>query len=570
MVGWPELKALSGFTRHLAGTAGWLLAAWLLSCATLAGGLGLFGLSGWFLSATALAGLTPATALAFNFFLPGAGVRFFAMLRTVSRWGERVVSHEATFRQIAALRVWLYRRLARLSPAQLGRRHGSDLLNALIRDVDALDNLFPRLLMPLAAALAVLGGLSVLAAFLAPALAVLPLALLVLGVLLLPLGGWVAGRELAPALVNGRATLRRTLIDAIDGLDEWSLHAPAWARQRATVAACNRAWLAGQLSLARRGAWLRAGVLMASGLAAWLALLLVARFDVGPPAGPWLAAVVLVLLGTQEVLQALPAACLDLPGTAAAASRLAALAGQPARPCFVAVGAQPDGNHLAVRGLGFAWPGQAPLFAGLTLALPEGTHLAVLGPSGGGKSTLVQLLTRLEAPDEGEIVLGGVPLAALDESTLRGRIACASQFTWAQRATLADNLRLAAPQADEQAMMAALRRVGLAETVAGWRDGLQTWVEEGGASLSGGQRRRLGIARVLLREAPITVLDEPTEGLDAVAERALVSAVRAYLRGRTLIWVTHREAGLAGFDRVITLAGGQLRDTPRPGAMEGV
>jgi len=560
MAGWRELRLLLGYAGRLAGAGPWLFGALLLASATLAGSLGMLGLSGWFLSATAIAGLTPATAQAFNFFLPGAGVRFFALLRTASRWGERVVSHEATFRLIAGLRLWLYRRLARLSPSQLGRHHGSDLLNALVRDVDALDNLYPRLLLPLAAALLAFALLALLFGQMAPVLAWLPLGLMAFALFVLPLAGWLAGRRPASALVAGRAGLRRELLDCVDGLEDLALHQPAWQVRRAAALASSQHWLRQQRSLQRRGAWLRAATVLLTGMAAWAALLLIAQGE-GPAApGPWLAAVVLVLLGTHEALQALPGACLELPGTAAAAARLEGLAGQTPRPAFAEAGAQPADNRLTVSGLAFAWPDQPPLFDGLVLTVEEGEHIALLGPSGGGKSTLVQLLARLEEADAGEIRLGGVELSALDESTLRARLSCAGQFPWAQAATLADNLRLAAPDADAERMMAVLRLVGLADTISTWRDGLETWVEEGGASLSGGQRRRLGLARALLREAPITLLDEPTEGLDPAAEAALIAVVRQHLRGRTLVWVTHRPAGLAAFDRVLRLEQGRLAE----------
>lgn len=560
MAGWRELRVLLGYAGRLAGAGPWLLGALLLACATLAGSLGLLGLSGWFLSATAIAGLTPASAQAFNFFLPGAGVRFFALLRTASRWGERVVSHEATFRLIAGLRLWLYRRLARLSPSQLGRHHGSDLLNALVRDVDALDNLYPRLLLPLAAALLCFAVLALLVGQMAPVLVWLPLGLTAFALFVLPLAGWLAGRRPASAWVAGRAGLRRELLDCVDGLEDLALHQPAWQARRAAALASSRHWLKQQRSLQRRGAWLRALTVLLTGAAAWGALMLVARGGTAEAPGPWLAAVVLVLLGAHEALQALPGACLELPGTAAAAARLEGLASQMPRPAFATAGAQPPGNGLTVSGLAFAWPDQLPLFEGLSLSVAEGEHIALLGPSGGGKSTLVSLLARLEEADAGEIRLGGVELSELDESTLRARMSCAGQFSWAQAATLAENLRLAAPEADAERMMAVLRLVGLADMVSAWRDGLQTWVEEGGASLSGGQRRRLGLARALLREAPITLLDEPTEGLDPAAEAALVAAVRQHLRGRTLIWVTHRPAGLAAFDRVLRLEQGRLAE----------
>lgn len=552
------LRVLWRYGARLSGAGKWLLLAWCLAVATLIGSLGLLGLSGWFLSAAAVAGLSPVTAMAFNFFLPGAGVRFFAILRTVSRWGERVVSHEAVFRLITGLRLWLFQRLSYLSPSQLGRRHGGELLNALVKDVDALDNLYPRLLLPLGAAIVVLATAAALAYLLTPWAALLPLALLLVAVLVLPALGWSLGRELSPRLLMQHGRLRRDLLDSIDGLQDFSLHGAAWQEQRARVQESSAAWLGVQAGFVRRGACLRALVAVTTGAATWAALAWLGRApDIS---GPWLAALVLVLLGAQEALVGLAGAFLELPGTAAAAARVDQLASQQPEPVFVEQGPEPQGCHLAGAGLSFAWPGQAPLFQHLTFDLPEGAHIAMLGPSGGGKSTLVQLLTRLEDPGSGSIRLGGVDVRELDENTLRRHVVAAGQFPWAQAATLADNLRLADPQATAEQMWHVLRIVGLATQVEAWQDGLETWVEAGGASLSGGQRRRLGLARALLRQASITILDEPAEGLEEAAELALIAEVRAALQGRTLLWITHRPAGLSCFDAVWQLEDGQVHD----------
>lgn len=536
----------------------WLILGFALTLACLISGLGLLGTSGAFLAGTAIAGLSAAGMQAFNFLLPSAGVRFFAIARTATRWLERVVTHDATFRLISNLRVWLYQRLVRLSPRQLSGYHGADVLNRLTRDIDALDNLYLRLLLPTLAALFSLALLGLILVSRAPILFWPWLGLIVLSLLILPVLAYRIGQPLAPRLVHAQANLRRNLLDAVDGLEDFSLHAPAWRAQRKKVLDEDRERIANQLRLQRMGALLRALQLLGVGLTVWLVITLIAS-QPQSISGPWLATLVLLVLGSLEIVQGLPLAWMELPGTLASASRLQQLAGQTPDPGYVEQGPIPADFDLVLHEVCFAYDPLAPILQQLSLSITAGEHVALVGPSGGGKTSLIYLLSRLLDPQQGEIRLGGHPLSALDEDTLRSQIACAPQDAWMFTAPLADNLRLACPEASDATLWEILDLVGLNATVAAWPDGLQTWVEEHGTSLSGGERRRLGLAQALLRNAPITLLDEPTEGLDPTSEQAIIRRIRLRLAGKTLVWVTHRTAGLDAFDRILHLENGQLR-----------
>lgn len=550
-----ELRALwSLFARDRA----WLFAGLVLTCATLFAGLALLGLSAGFLAAAAVAGLTPATAILFNFFPLAAGVRFFAIARTASRWGERVVTHEATFRLLSRIRVWVYRSIAPLSPSQLGRYHGGDLLGRITRDVDALDNLFQRTLLPVGAALLMLWLLAVALALLSPALALPVLVIALSGAVLGPLLAYRIGRHLAPALIEQRASLRLLLLDSVDGLADYAIHAPAWARMRSLSLGASKAWLGDQARLARRAAAMRAILGVVVALAGWAGLGIVASLPADQIGGPWLAVVVVVLLGCAELVQGLPLAFIELPGTFAAARRLGELARQAPKPAFVAAGPVPVDASIELRSLYYGRERGLALIENASIGIRAGEHLALVGPSGCGKSSLLALLARLEVPDAGHILIGGVSAELLDESTLRSHVCCVAQDAWIFNATIAENLRLARPDADDARLREVISLAGLDETLAQWPDGLETWVEEGGASLSGGQRRRLAIARALLRDAAIYLFDEATEGLDEESEAALIFRLREQLAGRTLIWVTHKPIGLKSFDRVISLENGRL------------
>jgi len=247
------------YTNHLYTAANPFAAppAWTNADATVnfnwaAGNLNLAN-PGGFLTATGLAGLVPATAVLFNVVVPAGGIRLFALVRTASRWAERVISHEATFRLLGQLRVRLYRSLARLSPGQLGLWHGAEVLNRLTRDVDLLDNLFIRLLVPIGAATLLVGCLVLVASALSPVL-VVPVGLLgLIGLVILPAVVYFTAKSLSPKTVESQERLRRHLVDLVEGLEDWSLHAPSWARQRDLVLAEDHRRLDLQMRVQRRG-----------------------------------------------------------------------------------------------------------------------------------------------------------------------------------------------------------------------------------------------------------------------------------------------------------------------------
>lgn len=556
----PRLGDLRPYLKLFWPYRWWIASGLGLAVATLAGSWGLLALSGGFLTATAIAGLVPVEAALFNVVIPAGAIRLFALMRVASRWGERVINHEATLRLLGQLRVRLYSRFSRLSPRQLGLWHGAEVLNRLTKDVDHLDNLFIRMLVPIGAATLVLSILVGVMAWFAPVLAWPAAFVALVGLIGVPALVYLPGRLWSPRLVQRQETLRRTLLDLVEGLEEWALHRPAWERQRDRVLAEDADRLADQARVQRLGSAARAGLILVIGLAATALLALVPGLPAGNhnPDGPWFVALTLMLLGVGEGLMGLPAAWIELPGTALSARRLTDLADTPPSPAYPDAAPTLDApSHLEVEAVSFRYDDQ-PLLERVSLSLPWGTHAALLGPSGEGKTTLVRLLTRLEDPTQGQILLAGRPLPAWPEADLRARIVCTMQDPWILHDTLAGNLRLAAPEATDDELWRVLGVVGLADQVRAWPEGLATWIEEGGQSLSGGQRRRLALARSLLRKADITIFDEPTEGLEAEAAAALVAALRAELAGRTLLWVTHRREGLEAFDRRLTLSRGTL------------
>ncbi|QCR36573.1 cysteine/glutathione ABC transporter ATP-binding protein/permease CydC [Nissabacter sp. SGAir0207] len=543
------LPYLALYRRH----SGRMLLGLLLAIITLLASIGLLALSGWFLAASALAGL--AGLYSFNYMLPAAGVRGAAIFRTAGRYAERLVSHDATFRVLAHLRVDTFARLLPLSPAGLARFRQADLLNRLVADVDTLDHLYLRVLSPLAAALAVIvvvcAALGWLDITLALTLAVILLALL----LLLPLLFYRAGQPIGRALTGLRADYRIQLTAWLQGQAELALYGAA-GRFRATLTETEQQWQRQQQRQATLTGLAQALLLAATGLTVTLMFWLAAG-----QLGESSAQVALVLFTTLAAFEALgpvATAFQHLGHVIASAERLHAVTHQPPEVRFPAAGVTPAGAPtLAMADVRFSYPGQPqPVLDGLNLTVAAGEHIALLGRTGCGKSTLLQLLTRAWDAPAGQIRLGGHALAEYDEATLRRQVTLIPQRVHIFNTTLRDNLRLAAPTVDDAQLAEVLRQVGLGALLEG--SGLNGWLGEGGRPLSGGEQRRIGIARALLHNAPLVLLDEPTEGLDAETERQILALLRRHCAGKTLVMVTHRLHGLQEMDRICVMENGSI------------
>jgi ATP-binding cassette subfamily C protein CydC len=521
--------------------AGWLAAGAGFSLASLAAAVGLMSWSG-----VTLAAALGAAALA----APGL-LRSLGSARVLLRYFERLTTHAATFRALADLRVWFFQGLARGSAGGLGFRRAGDLLARLVNDVEALDGLYIRILLPLIGAM-LLGPVLVL--LLGQAhwpLALAVGALFAVAGFLLP---WLAARRSLTAghgLAEAFAGLRVGVIDALSGLREVRAFS-AEGRMLAGVQAREASLLnaqhavAGRVSLAAAGSFLCAQ-------AALLCVLLTAGAD--PMAA---IAGVFLIVAAFEAVSGLPAAGAQAGNAAAAAERVLAAAEalppapDPARPAAV-----PQGSALRFEGVHFAWdPARGQVFDGLTLEVPPGARVALLGPSGVGKSSLAALALKVAVPQAGRILLGGTDIAALNAADVRARIGWLSQATHLFDDSIRNNLLLARPDAADSALWAALDSAQIGETVRHLPDGLDTWVGESGARFSGGQGRRLALARALLTEAPILILDEPCAGLDAETERAFLMTLNDAAPGRSVILIAHRLTGVERLDRIFRLSSG--------------
>lgn len=532
-----------------------LAAALALALITLAAGTGLLGVSGWFITSAALAG----AGVAFNLFAPSALVRGLSMVRIVSRYSERLVGHDVTLRLLADLRVWLFDRLVPLAPGRLAGLRGGDLVSRLTGDVDALDTVFLQAIVPLATTLLLATVLAIVFWFALPSAALALVVGVMLATLVVP--AWLVWRSLAPgqAQVQAQAAMRATVLDCIEG------HADLTALGVTDGALQGFAGAAHDASRAR----LRQASITADGLAAVQVvsgLCVLTLLALGLPAlaagtlnGPWLAGMLLATVGLFETTGPIARGAARLGAAVAAARRMLALAEMhPAVSDPVAAMPLPGDGALTFEDVVFAHGAGRPVLSGLTMQVAPGERVAIVGPSGIGKSTLLNLALRIEDPQQGQVRFGGIDLRDARQAELHQRIAVLGQDAPVFLGTIRANLQIGAPLASDDDLWRVLDAARLGTHVRQLPQGLDTWTGEGGYTLSAGQARRLCLARALLSPAPVLALDEPTAGLDRATELEFLTDLAVATAGRTVLLVTHAQIPDGTVDRILRLEGGRI------------
>jgi ATP-binding cassette subfamily C protein CydC len=518
----------------------WIVLAIALLLLTLLAGTALLGLSGHFLTAAALAG---STALGFNFFGPSAGIRALTFVRILSRYAEKLLGHDATLRLARDLRVWFFRRALPLAPLGLGRFRIGELMARLMADIEAVDGVLVRALGPLLAVLSLCALATLVATFALPAAgAHLLVALLLIGAL----APWLAARSVA-ALEGERAEARMRLrasvqegiegqqdLVAMDATSAWLAALDARSREVAQWEDLRKRRLA-LASLAH--ALVTAATLPAM---LWVLLSAVYAERIGAAAAGGLFFMTVAVL---EACSAIAPAWQAWRAAVTAAGRLEEVV-EPKHEArsHGRTGAQPPAPRGALwfREVVFAWPGSARrVLDGASLRIEAGERVLVSGDSGEGKSSLLALALGLCTPDAGEVRFADDDLRTLDPALWHTRIAWLPQDAPVFSGSVRENLRLGDPAADDARLWQALAQVKLDARFRDADDGLDTWVGENGATLSAGQARRLALARALLRDAPLLLLDEPTEGLDQDTADVLMRDIATASKGRSVLIISH-------------------------------
>lgn len=537
-----------------------LLLGIILAILTLLASIGLLTLSGWFLAGTSLAGF--AGIYSFNYMLPAAGVRGAAIFRTAGRYFERLVSHDATFRVLSHLRVFTFKKILPLSPGGIARFRQGELLNRLVADVETLDHLYIRVISPIIAAfvviMTIMFGLGLIDARLANTLGGIMLTLLIV----LPFVFYYAGKPIGRDLTDLRGQYRTVLTSMLQGQAELTVFG-ALPRFRQNLAQLEAKWLHRQAQQANLTGLSQSLMILASGLTATLILWLAAGgIDNSFMPEALIALFTFCALAAFEALAPVTVAFQHLGQVMTSATRISHLIEQKPDVTFPEKGGETNNSAtLTMHNICFTYPTQPmQVINHVDLTIEAGQHIALLGKTGCGKSTLLQLINRAFDPTHGTIRLNNLPIADYDEATLRSMMSVVPQRVHVFSHTLRENLLMAKEQATDEELKHVLQQVGLGQLLEN-DEGLNAWMGDGGRQLSGGEQRRLGLARALLHNAPLVLLDEPTEGLDADTEQQILALLHQHCQGKAVLMITHRLHGLDKMDKICVMDGGKIVET---------
>lgn len=534
---------------------GWMILGVLASVITALASVTLMATSGWFIAAMGLAGVAGVTM---NYFTPAAIIRGCAIARTGGRYGERLITHEATFRLIKQLRIWLYKKMQNLSLLELGQMRSGDILAHIRGDIDNLERFYLGFLVP------VLGGIIVaLVAVIALGFFDITLASIagfsfIMAGLILPVIAFKIALPYEMKIVTNMADLKAHLSETIQGMSEIIVY-DQQGISRQTLESHNRDLLENEIKIQSISALFFA-CFMAIALitivgALWIGFDLL---DVGIIDAPYLALIGLLFMAIFETLGTMPIAFQGLGGALRSAARIFAMTDKGDNAIEGDQNAEnlPDKCDITCIALRFAHDQRAhDVIKNLSLTLGAGTSLCISGPSGSGKTTLMNLLLKQYQPSAGSITMGGVDITRISKPQLFKAFSVLEQNPYIFDVSIADNLRLAGTDASDASLREACEIVELHGYISSLETGYNTYVGEHGQSLSGGQMKRLAIARCLLKSAPILVLDEPGEGLDYAMEKRILKRIiaRAKENRQTVILITHRVHDDIQYDQILDM-----------------
>ncbi len=526
----------------------------LIGSATIGSSVALMGASAWLISTAAL---HPSVA---DLGVSVVGVRFFGITRGVFRYLERLVSHDVTFRLLSRLRTWFYEKLEPLAPARLMDFRAGDLLARIIGDVETLENFYVRVVSPPLTAILVGLFTSIFLASFHPILAPVFLAFFLALGLILPALTQIVSRRPAEQTITLRADLHTCLVDGIQGMAD--LLAYGRADERLTqISSIGLDYGNAQRRMARVTGFHSGLSTLLTNLGLWTVLLLcIPQVSNGNLAGPMLASLTLLTFASFEAVTPLPLAAQMWNASREAARRLFEVV--DTEPVVKEIGDQRleiRPPNLQFSNLSFAYPTSNSLtIQDVSFKIMPGRSVAIVGPSGAGKSTIINLLLRFWDYSSGDITLGAEPLKMYEQDEVRARIGLVSQNTYFFNTSVRENLRFARRKVAQEEIESAARAAQIHDFILSLPKGYDTLIGEQGLRLSGGERQRLAIARVLIKDAPILILDEPTANLDPLTEKQVLETLFSVMKQKTSLLITHRLVGLENVDEIIVMDHGRI------------
>jgi ATP-binding cassette subfamily C protein CydC len=551
------MKTTRRLLAFLQPFSGWVVLSVLVAAGTITASIGLLGTSAFLIASAALHPSVGDLQVAI------VGVRFFGIARAVLRYFERLISHSVNFRLLAQLRGWFYRALEPLAPARLMQIRSGDILQRAIGDIETLENFYVRVVAPPVTALMVTIGISVFVGRYAAILGWILLGGLLFGMLFIPLLAYLQGKQAGRRFIEARAQMNAMMLETVQGQPDLLVFNQLSAAA-ARIDQFGNQFVQAQRRLNLGAAGLNAINLLAANITLWLVLWLgVPLVSSGSMDGVSLAVVALLTMASFEAVTPLAQAAQLFQGSLQAANRLFNLVEQqpavnePELPQELTLPI----SQFRFNGIDFRYDDRLEdALHDIHLELRCGKKIAVVGASGAGKSSLINVLLRFWDFQAGEYLLGDQNVRTLSSAAVRSCFSVVGQSAYLFATTLRGNLHLGNPQADDNMMMAALKAAGLAEWAADLPQGLSTWVGEHGLQLSGGERQRLAIARAILQDAPFVLLDEPTAGLDAMRERAVLNTLFSNFAERGILWVTHHLVNMEQMDEIFVLDRGRIAE----------
>ncbi|GCE06507.1 thiol reductant ABC exporter subunit CydC [Dictyobacter aurantiacus] len=520
--------------------------------------IGLLAMSGYLISAAAIVPLIAFLTI------PIYVVRFTGIGRAGARYLDRIVSHNVTLQLLGRLRVWFYQRIEPLAPAQIQAYRSGEMLSHLVNDIEELQNLYLRIIEPLVVAILVTLLTFWVFSLFQITLAWTALLFLLLAGLGVPLLAGLLSKQLGKQQLQARADLHIQIIDGIQGMQDLLAFGRAVSHQQ-LITGLNHTLAMIQRRMAVINGMQQALLDLLMNMAVLTVLILAT-----PPIlenainGVYLAFLVFFLLASFEAIQPLGQAFQFLGHSLAAGEKLFQIVDTPPAIVDSQEPAQIPASStyaLEFEDVSFAYQaGGEEILHNINLRIHPGSRVAIVGPSGSGKSTLVKLILRFWDPTSGVLRLNGQDVRACSLADLRSQTGVMTQDTYLFNETIRHNLLLARPEASEEELEQVIEQAQLSETIARLPDGLNTWIGEQGLRLSGGEQQRIAIARTLLKNAPILILDEATANLDLLTERGLLDTLDTLMEDKTTLLITHRLISMERMDQIVVLDHGRIHE----------